>query len=242
MVKRWIVRLLIVMFVGSLVLVGKAGSRSSVRAGEMSPVAYFPIVFAAEPTRIERFSGSVFSWNTWYEEPGVDGWFAHEGGRLVAYLDDNSAHNIAYPGWRPLGDFQIDVDVRFRMGRWLNGAGVLFDGDDDWSDYYSFLLAYNFDQHFWGFARAEDGHYDWITPIGGAPAFVRWWEEWNHLTIVSRRSGIRLYCNGELLPGASYDLPFTTNRLVALVATTYEWNDGVNEYDNFRLMPLSQPY
>jgi hypothetical protein len=208
----------------------------------MSPVAYFPFIAKSEVVRIERFDGPDLTWDTWFEEL-KDGSYYHEGGRLVAHMVDNSATMIAYPGWRPLGDFQIDADIRFRDGEWQNGVGVVFGGNDDWSEYYVFLLAWNFDHPGWGFARAHDGKYTWLSRIEGAPATVHWFSEWNHITIVRTGSNIRIYCNGVKLPGADYeDSNYGTNRHVGVIATTYEIAKGKNEYDNFVLTPLSAPY
>ena len=222
------------------------------RAGEMSPVAYFPLMFKSEVPRYEGFGGAEMPWNVWLRDDSepIDGLYYLEGGRLVAEMGDNRANFVAYPDWRPLGDFQIDADIRFRDGEWLNGVGVVFGGEtaerngrEQWIEYYAFLLAWNFKQHNWGFARVRDNNYTWLTRMGGAPATVRWFSEWNHVTIVRRGSNIKIYCNGVQLPKADYDDgTYGTNRLVGVLATTYEINKGKNEYDNFLLTPLSMPY
>ena len=195
MVKKWAVRLVIAAFACSLVLVAKGGAGGLVRAVEMSPVAYFPLLTKSEMPRSESFSSAEMTWNVWLRDDThpIDGEYYHEGGRLVAEMNDNRANFVAYPDWRPLGDFQIDADIRFRDGEWLNGVGVVFGGRiaekagrDQWIDYYAFLLGWNFKQHNWGFARVDDGDFNWLTKMGGAPATVRWFSDWNHITIVSR--------------------------------------------------------
>ena len=51
MVRKWIQRSLVVVFVLSLVFVLKSVPREIVRAQALTPRAYFPLIFKSEPIR-----------------------------------------------------------------------------------------------------------------------------------------------------------------------------------------------
>jgi hypothetical protein len=171
----------------------------------------------------------------------------------VAWIDDNRANNIAWPGWRPQADFKLEADARFHeSAQWLNGLGLLFGGNDNWTEYYAFMLGFNFEQHYWSVARVEprpgtdDVDYRWLLDThsgwGGTPPDVRWYYDWNHLTVVRVGDQIDVYVNGWHMPGGTFsDGTYGRDRLVGLLATSYEWNEGEVEFDNFRLTPLSMP-
>jgi hypothetical protein len=283
--RRWGVRLLAVAFVASLVTLCAKGSRVFVRAVEMLPRAYFPIVYKAEPVRYDDFQDQVPVWQYKFRE-AKDGSFFYRSGRLVALIEDNRANNIAWPGWRPLADFKLEVDARFSDGEWLNGLGLIFGGNDSWTEYYAFMLGYNFKQHYWSVARVEprvissasmessdlvrpadmiprayfpivyraepvryddrDVDYHWLLDThsgwGGTPPDVQWYSRWNHLMVIRVGDTIDVYVNGFHMPHGTFtDGAYGRNRLVGLLATSYEWSKGEVEFDNFQLTPLSMP-
>lgn len=249
--RRWGVRLLAFVFVASLVALCAKGSGVFVRAAEMLPRAYFPIVYKAEPVRFDDFGDQVPVWQYKFRED-KDGSFFYRSGRLVALIEDNRANNIAWPGWRPLADFKLEVDARFSDGEWLNGLGLLFGGNDSWTEYYAFMLGYNFAQHYWTVARVEprvgsdppDVDYHWLPDFewGGTPPDVQWYSRWNRLMVVRVGDTIDVYVNGFHMPHGTFtDGAYGRNRLVGLLATSYEWSTGEVEFDNFQLTPLSMP-
>jgi hypothetical protein len=237
LVKRWMYRLLVVAFVFSLATLSQGGMRAPARAQAPSTIAYFPIIHRGEQVKYDNFTDEDPVWQYTFTEV-KDGVFFHRDGRYVSRLEDNSAIGVAWPGWRPLADFQLEVDARFKSQVWGNGLGIVFSGNDVWTEYYAFMLVFNFAQHFWSFARVdppeEYNRFSW----GGAPSFVGWYKDWNHLMAVRIGSSIRVYCNGILMPGGEYtDSRYGTGRLVGLLATTYEGGSGEIEYDNFTLTP-----
>lgn len=249
--RKWGIRVLAVIFVASLVLLSARESSVVTRAAEMLPRAYFPIMYRAESVRFDDFEDQDPVWQTKFfgGPPETEGSFFYRAGLFVAEIRDNSANNVAWPGWRPLADFKLEVDARFADGKWLNGLGLIFGGNDDWTEYYAFMLAYNFAQHYWSVGRADprpgsdpvDIDYDWFV-WGGSPPDVRWYGDWNHLTVVRVGSEIRVYVNGFHMPGGTFiDGTYGRNRLVGLLATSHELNKGEVEYDNFQLTPLSMP-
>jgi hypothetical protein len=249
--RRWSIRLLAVLFVASIVALCARGSGIFARAAEMLPRAYFPLVFKAEPVRLDDFQDQDPVWQTKFRE-AKDGSFFYRSGRLVGLIKDNRANSIAWPGWRPLADYKLEVDARFYDGRWLNGLGLVFAGNDDWTEYYAFMLSYNFDQHNWTVARAKpkegsdppDIDFKWLTDFGwgGAPSFVAARNRWNHLMVVRVGNTIEVYINGYLMPDGTFtDGTYGRNRLVGVLVSSYEWSVGDMEFDNFQLTPLSMP-
>ena len=250
--RKWGTRLLILGFGASLILLSAGKPFVSVQAGEMLPRAYLPIMFKGEPVRYDDFEDQDPVWQYKFREP-KDGSFFYRSGRLVARIGDNRANNIAWPGWRPLADFKLEVDARFHeSAQWLNGLGLIFGGNDTWTEYYAFMLGFNFEQHYWSVARVEprpgtdDVDYRWLLDThsgwGGTPPDVRWFYDWNRLTVVRAGDQIRVYVNGWHLPGGTFtDGTYGRNRLVGLLATSYEWSVGEVEFDNFQLTPLSMP-
>jgi len=248
-VRKWIRRSLVVVFVLSLVFVLKSVPREAVRAQGLTPRAYFPLIFRAEPIRFDDFEDEDPVWYT-YRREVEDGFFYHRNGRLVGLITDNRANNIGYPGWKPLGDFKVEADVRYTDPRWMDGLGLVFCGNDAWNEYYLFMLGANTDQYHWAVARADpdtsDPHNDvdfhWLSNWEGTPGYVNQNGAWNHLAVVRQGSSIRVYANGRQLGNEIIDNKYGTHRQVGVIATSYEWTEGESEYDNFMLTPLSAPY
>ena len=176
--------------------------------------------------------------------------FEISGGVLGVVISDNSARAVIaprLPGWRPLGDFKLEVDARFTSDEWQNGLGLAFGGNDDWSEYYAFMLSFNFEQHYWTVARFKDNSTTYLTNGGwrGGTNFMASQYGWNHLTVVRRGNEIKVYCRDintgvdKLLPGGTaVDATYGADRLVGLTVTSYEWATGQMEFDNFELTAL----
>jgi hypothetical protein len=256
--RKWGVRVIAAIFVASLVLLSTKEPRIVTRAAEMLPRAYFPIMYKAEPVRLDDFEDQDPVWQTKFfgGPPETEGSFFYRSGLFVAEIRDNSANNVAWPGWRPQADFKLEVDARFadEDGKWLNGLGLIFGGNDDWTEYYAFMLSYNFAQHYWTVARVEprpgtdpvELDYHWLLDThsgwGGTPPDVGWYRSWNHLEVVRVGDQIDVYVNGFHMPNGTFtDGTYGRNRLVGLLATSHELNEGEVEFDNFRLTPLSMP-
>jgi hypothetical protein len=239
-------RLLTGLFVLSLATLAAGGVRVPVRAqGEPIVQFYFPILAKYEPTRYDDFSDENPVWY-YKQQEAEDVIFFRRDGRFVGLIEDNSANSIAYPGWRPSGDFVLSADARFSDGEWMNALGLVFGGSDDWQEYYGFLLAYNFRQHYWAVVRArppEQNHtYLSDDEWGGVPNFVQWYSRWNTLMVVRQGASIEVYCNGIHMPGGTYtDSRYGANRLVGLLVTSYEWAKGEIEFDNFEVTPIIAP-
>ena len=245
MVRKWIQRSLVVVFVLFLVFVLKSVPRETVRAQALTPRAYFPLIFKAEPIRKDDFEDEDPVWYT-YRRETKDGYFYHRDGRLVGLITDNRANNIGYPEWTPLGDFMVEASVRYTDGRWMNGLGLVFCGNDVWTQYYAFMLGHNSNQHFWAVARADpdtsdpenDVDFEWLVDWEGTPGFVDQFNNWNRLGVVRRGSSIKVYANGRQLGNEIIDSKYGTHRQVGVIHTSYEWTQGEVEYDNFKLTPL----
>jgi len=237
LVKKWMYRFFVVAFVLSLATLSQGGMRAPVRAQVLSLITYFPLMHKAEPTRLDDFEDEDPAWQyTWTEVK--DGLFFHRDGRYAARIEDNSAVGVAWPGWRPLADFELEADARFATQEWGNGLGIVFGGNDTWTEYYAFMLVFNFKQHFWSFARVEPTDDFNRLSWGGAPNFVRPYKNWNHLKVVRIGSSIRVYCNGIQMPNGEYtDATYGAGRLVGVLATSYEGSTGEVEFDNFKLTP-----
>jgi len=191
----------------------------------------------------DDFSDDDPVWNVWKEE-SKDGTVTHANGRLKVTIQDNSATIIAWPGWRPQGDFKLEVDAYFDNAWWMNGLGLVFGGSDDWKEYYELIIAYNPNALYWGLRRFNrDGTIHDLRSIGGGPNTMNW-KGWNHLIVI--RQGVDIYVYGydvysspRLLGGPYRDSSYGSNRLVGLVATSFEGDEGGVLFDNFRLTPLN---
>ena len=241
--KRLGYYLMAFVFVLSLVVLLRNAPQRGVRAQGQNEV-YFPLAFRPEPIRFDDFEDEDPVWEIMRREETRDGFFEHLYGRLVAHIRDNSARTVVSPGWRPLGDFKLEVDARFASDEWQNGLGLAFSGNDTWSDYYAFALSFNFSQPWWAVvAYQNDVQIDLSGGYNGAPSFVRSGYQWNHLMIIRQQNQIRVYCNDRKMPEGTYtDSRYGTNRLVGLTVTSYEWDRGEVEFDNFKLTPMSMPY
>ena len=257
-------RLLIISLFALLLIQGSAFDLARAQ-GPGAHHYYFPAMFKGEPIRLDDFSTLDPVWTVLnMKSSDSDTFFEKRDGVFYCELRDNSDRWIAHPGWRPLGDFKLEVDARFDRpddpnrdtppAQTRSGLGVLFGGSDDWSEGYAFMLGYFGRQHQWALLRFDgrkaDGEYKTAKLInyGGAPPFVKGFAGWNHLEIVRIRDRIYLYCNGQRMPmPAPYytyvqDGKYGTRRLVGVTTSTWEWNFDKIEFDNFELTPLSMPY
>lgn len=250
---KFLSRLLaVVLILSSLLLVM---SPAPLPAGAQGPNTklFFPFMAQGEQLRFDDFQDTDPTW-TWHSIKGdpKDGYFFYRDGKLVGQALDNSLVMIASPGWRALGDFTLEVDGRFSSpaeGQYVNSLGLAFGGNDDWTEFYAYLLVYYMAQPQWGVARVrwrEDwGRWEWnyLDDYDGAPSHVRGYDGTNHLKVVRVEDRILVSCNGIDMPGGLYtDGTYGTNRQVGVIVTAWELNWGQYEFDNFALTPLSMPY
>jgi len=235
------------------------GELNSVRA-QSEYKLYLPLVFKGEPVRLDTFERANLNWTILnMKGPGDTSqtFFTIRNGRLYSKILDNSDRWIIHPGWRPLGDFQLEVDARFLWEynpnnmppQTFSGLGLVWGGNDTWSQGYGYHIGFGGYQFTWAIARYDGpSAFTYLANWGGAPDFVHNWDNWNHLSIVRIRDYIYVYCNGYPMPlpppyyNYLVDGTYGTNRLVGLTVTSWEWSQDEIEFDNFKLTPLSMPY
>ena len=258
--KKWAYVLLTTIFIFTMTVVPSAAPPSAVRAQEGPPrVAgtskaflpmilkpawlYIPLLRFMEPILEDTFDTGPGDWEMVFRKDPKDGWFEHWQDRYLAIVRDNSAMIIASPGWRPSGDFKVEVDGKHKEPRnkTFNGLGLAFDATDDWNGYYALMIAAGAAQHSWALVRFRNTRAKYLTNKGyrGGPTSMRNYTGWNRLMVIRIGDTIRVYNNGSKLPnGTVVDTTYGPAGLVGVVATSYEFDKGRIEYDNFKLTPL----
>jgi hypothetical protein len=213
---------------------------------------YIPYIESWEYTRlVERFDTDP-GWEQVLPKDPKDGWFEHAPGTktLVGNVTDNSALMLTWPGWFTRGDFKLEVDARHvgPLRKSFNGLGLVFNLRIDEENprdhhFYALMIAMGAAQNFWSLVRFDDTRATYETNDGyrGGPNFMRDWDGWNHLEVRVIDGYITVYCNGKPLPGRQLPVEgkyLADGRLVGLVATSYEFDNAVVEFDNFELTPL----
>jgi hypothetical protein len=200
---------------------------------------------APEPVLFDDFEDEYPAWAQYLPKDPKDGFFEHWNGVFRSQILGNNALLIAWPGWRPAGDFELEVDARFSSpdAGSVNGLGLAFGGVDDWRDFYALMLWQKREQHNWAAVRFVDGRATSLPNGGGgsAPDFVRPRLEWNHLMVRSIADRIYVYCNDHRLNDQplDYGQPGSgPNHLVGLVVKSHEYSNGTIIFDNYRLTPL----
>jgi hypothetical protein len=263
--RKWTWLVITVVSIVSMISFPASTSPNAVRAQEPSthraflPAIrtpswlYIPLVRYMEPILFDDFQDQDPQWQQFLLKDPTDGWFEHLNGKYAAHIDDNSAVMVASPGWRPLGDFKLEVDGR-HLGpdkKSFNALGLAFSGDDDWSGFYGMMIAAGSVQHFWAVVRftqqpnERDVLAKALTNNGyrGGPNSMKGHAGSNRLMVVRIGDTIKPYCNGRSLPvgdGRRYvvDSTYGPNRQVGVVVTSYEFSDGEIDFDNFELTPL----
>lgn len=240
-----------------LLFVLKGGANNGASAQAAFHV-YFPMMHQPEPVRFDDFADEDPVWHVVNMQSPSDSFFRHERGVLYAEIRDNADRYVAWPGWRPMGDFKLEVDARFDpvtpSFQTRNGLGLVFGGSNGWWQQYAYILGYWGSQPAWGLTRYDgkkengDDIKHKISAFGGAPGSCKGHDSWNHLAVVRIRDLIYLYCNGGTMPAEPPDYTYFrdgtygTNRLVGLMISSWEADFDRIEFDNFMLTPLSMPY
>jgi hypothetical protein len=206
---------------------------------------YIPYLRYKPAPRVETFKTDTAWPQRWLKNDPKDGYFAQspETQSLWAYVTDNSALIVTWPGWRIRGDYKIEVDARHvgPLRKSFNGLGLVFNATDDFNHFYALMLAMGAAQNFWALVRFDDNKATYETNDGyrGGPNFMRDWDKWNELEVRVVEGMIVVYCNNKPLPsGEAIGTYLADDRLIGLVATSYEFDNGLMEYDNLKLTPL----
>ena len=264
--KKWTYLLMTVACIVSMMSVPASAPPNTVRAQEpgeykiyvpwlrTTAYIYMPFVNFIEPILFDDFEDQDPAWEYELLKDPTDGFFEHLNGKYAGHIQDNSALMVSSPGWRPRGDFKLEVDGRHLDPdkKSFNGLGLAFCADTEWTGFYSMIIAAGAAQHFWGVVRFDkrpnrDRDYSAtiITNSGyrGGPGSMKNYSGTNHLMIVRIGDTIRPYNNGRALPtggGKTYvrDSRYGPNRQVGLIMTSYEFSYGEIDFDNFQLTPL----
>jgi hypothetical protein len=261
--KKWTYPVWIVVCIVSMIAVPASAPSVPVRAQETLPHKaflpwvreaawlYIPFVRYMEPILFDDFEDEDPVWEVLLLKDPTDGFFEHLDGKYAGHIQDNSALMISTPGWRPTGDFKLEVDGRHLDPdkKSFNGLGLAFSGDDEWTGFYTMIIAAGSAQHFWAVVRFQRvGNRYKTKPLTndgyrGGPLSMKNHSGTNRLMVTRIGDTIKPYCNGSALPvgdGRPYavDDTFGTNRLVGVVVTSYEFSYGEVDFDNFELTPL----
>jgi hypothetical protein len=252
--KKWLYVVTTGVFLCSLLFLRQSAPTASVLADEVGTkifmplierwqAIYMPLQILTEAVLFDDFEDEDPVWTLMFAEEPKDGYFEHLDGQLAGHIRDNSARMVVSPGWRPAGDFVVEVDASHDAPdrKTFNGLGIAFCGDDAWYGYYALLLSAGGAQHSWALVRLEGGstHYMINDGFRGTGNYVKGFSGWNHLEVVRIGDVIRVYINGRLLPnGQVTNSEYGRGRLVGLTVTSYEFDEGEVRFDNFKLTPL----
>jgi hypothetical protein len=262
--KKWSYPVLTVVCIVSMISLPASAPPAAVRAQE--PLAhkaflpwireaawlYMPFIRYMEPILFDDFEDEDPVWEVSLLKDPTDGFFEHLDGKYAGHIQDNSAVMVSTPGWRPSGDFKLEVDGRHLEPdkKSFNGLGLAFSADDAWTGFYAMIIAAGSAQHFWAVVRFElVGTRNYkakaLTNRGyrGGPMSMKNHSGTNRLMVTRIGDTIKPYCNGSALPlgdGRPYvvDSRYGPNRLVGVVVTSYEFSYGEVDFDNFELTPL----
>jgi hypothetical protein len=243
--KRWVYLFAVSVLALSAVLLLRPMPRQAVSAENDEYKLYFPSIAWNPWEWFDDFTDLEPEWeifNLARQPEQKDGTFRHIDGRLRGEVRDNAVRMVASPPWWISGDYRVEVDAQFALctkQSW-DGLGLVFGGNDDFTEYYTFMLACNPRQHFWGIFRIEGFRTESIDPDWwiGSPGFVRDENQWNHLEVIRVGNKIKLYINGGRIRdlGQDYvDSHYFGSRRVGVVITSYEMNKQDVNYDNYKL-------
>lgn len=224
----------------------------AVRAQDVSKF-YLPVVYKPQRVWFDNFSDNDPAWPIVLMDEPQDGYFEHLNGYLAGHIRDNSGFFVASPGWQSYGAFSLEVDGRHtgplneagNPVKTANGLGLAFGANDDWSDYYALILSSGGAQHFYAIVHyvgkqatilSNGGRYR-----GGDPTVVKNWAQTNRLAVAVRDGTIKAYCNGKELPGGIVNGVSFAGNHVGLIVTSYEFDEGEVQFDNFQLTQSDVP-
>jgi hypothetical protein len=214
---------------------------------------YLPLVFKPQRVWSDDFADNDPAWPMVLMDEPQDGYFEHLNGYLAGHIRDNSGFFAASPGWKSYGAFSLDVDGRHtgplndagNPVKTANGLGLAFGANDDWSNFYALILSSGGAQHFYAIVHyvgkqativSNNGRYR-----GGDMTIMHPWAQTNRIGVTVRDGVIKAYCNGkELAGGMVSGVSFAGNN-VGLIVTSYEFDEGEVQFDNFQLTQSDVP-
>lgn len=211
---------------------------------------FLPIMSVQQGMFVDRFDVAPDWGFALLKNDPKDGYFEYspETGTILGYITDNSGLMATWPGWRPRGDYKLEVQARHVSPnrKSFNGLGIAFNmsiSDDDPSkhQFYALMLAAGGAQHAWAVVKFTDTEAKYMTNGGyrGGPNFMNAWDNFNELEIRVVDGMIYAFCNNKLLPGGTAEGPLLAdNRLIGLVVSSYEFSNGLVEFDHFKITPL----
>jgi len=223
------------------------GAKQPVVRAQNGSTSYLPILVKAQRVWFDDFADNNPAWPIVLMDEPQDGFFEHLNGYLAGHIRDNSGFFVGSPGWKSYGAFSLEVDGRHtgplneagNPPKTANGLGLAFGANDDWSDFYTLILSSGGAQHFWAIVHyhgknativSNNGRYR-----GGDMTTMHPWAQTNRLSVTFRDGTIKAYCNGkELAGGIVNGVSFAGNN-VGLIVTSYEFDEGEVEFDNYRL-------
>ncbi len=221
-------------------------------------LAYFPVILYIEPPYyyFDDFSDPRSGWpivdNT-HDHRDCFKWEYSSGKTYSSDICDDRTDVKASPLVKlPKGDYEIEVDARFRKATgWWTSYGILFDAKDepdpnkpDLGDYYMiWILWEGKNKHKWKILRDIPGHQESVTSWkkldGDKYNYSGDGTAWNTWRIVRTDTTISIYVNDNFLKTVSEKRP-TSNyqELFGVYTATYETNRLFVEFDNY-LIPNS---
>jgi len=229
----------------------------SVRAQDNGPLAtysmFLPLMLTQPPKVLEETFVTDPGWAFAYlKNDPKDGSFEQSPAQqtYLAHVTDNSAMMASWPTWELSGDYMLEVDARHvsPLNKSFNGLGLVFnlevsDTDPRNHDFYVLMLANGAAQHFWTVAHFHDTEATYLTNGGyrGGTNFMHSYDHWNQLEVRVVDGAIYTLINKHWLPNGTVEaneVHLVEGRLAGLVVTSYEFDEGEMEFDNFRLTQL----
>jgi len=225
-------------------------------------LVYLPLIRQdPTPTPVPYYYFDDFSDNTsgW---PEIDNrqdsqdcyrWKYRDGVYHADICDDRTDIKSSPQVQLPTGDYEIEVDARFGVSNnaWWTAYGIIFDGKDDpdpskddLGDYYML----------WVLWEGEDqAKYKLINDVPGQQKEVFGWRdlpssyhygksntEWNRWRIVRTSNTISIYLNDTFVTTVNETRPTNNYQvLFGVYASTYETNDLIVEFDNYKVIALN---
>ncbi len=174
-------------------------------------------------------------------------WFFANGNYNVDICDDRTDVKASPLVRLPSGDYEIEVDARWREpGSWWDAYGILFDAKDDpdpnnpdLGDYYMLWVLWEGEDKVL-YKVLEDGPgyqkdlFSWVRLHSDTYNYDNHGTGWNHWKITRTSNSITIHLNGHHLRTVSIPRPTTNNQyLFGVYASTYETHPVKISFDNY---------
>jgi hypothetical protein len=235
-----------------LIVMGAGVPQLTVRA-QAGNTYYFPLIFKPQRVWFDDFADNDPAWPMVLMDEPQDGSFEHLNGYLAGHITDNSGFFVGSPGWKSYGPFAVSVDGRHTgplneagdPPKTANGLGLAFGANDDWSDFYALILSSGGAQHFYAIVHYQGKNATIVSNNGryrgGDMTVMHPWAQTNRLSVTFRDGVIKAYCNGKELAGGMVSGIHLAGNNVGLIVTSYEFDEGEVEFDNYELEQSDVP-